>query len=466
MSTEANRVRPPTYLHARVLRILWPAFAAWSFATFLGVLAIEFYPHARGIGFPVALRFAMLALVCAALSLCISLLHIYAETSTISPSGLFAVGCIALFVVLSTISAYLRIPLGISIATYGTVVFSLWLLVPFLDHHKSRSHTGPALLALLGVLEVICFATSLSTERISPPAMTGSAFDIPRAMFDAHSRFLTLPSGAKIHYVDEGSGPVLLFLHGNPSWSFQWRNLIKALKTHYRCVALDYPGFGMSDAPPGFGFTPADESRIVEEFADQLRLQNITLVMQDWGGPIGLAFAERRPDLIQGVILGSTWAWPTDNSVPRGKFSLIAGGPIGEFIQMNFNGFSEFGIRQGINRRLPSDVMSMYMRPSQPPHRRGVEAFYPDQITSATVWFQHLQTDLPRLKDKPALIFWALQDPGFSLQDLARFESTFPNHRTIRFPSANHFFFEDQCDAMIPQIRTFMSENSTNARAH
>ena len=233
MNTEANHVRPPAELHARVPRMLWSAIAAWSFATFLGVLAVEFYPHARGIGFPVALRFTMLALVCAVLSLCVSLLHIYAETSTIFPNRLFTAGCIALFVVVSTISAYLRIPLGVSVITYATVIFSLWLLVPALDHKKLRSRAGHAVLVLLGVVEVVCFATSLNTERISPPAIDGAAFDIPRAMFDAHSRFLTLPSGAKIHYVDEGSGPVLLFLHGNPSWSFQWRDIIKALKTHY-----------------------------------------------------------------------------------------------------------------------------------------------------------------------------------------------------------------------------------------
>jgi haloalkane dehalogenase len=99
------------------------------------------------------------------------------------------------------------------------------------------------------------------------------------------------------------------------------------------------------------------------------------------------------------------------------------------------------------------------LRPFLPLNRRGIAAFYPGQITAATDYFAQLEAGLPRLADKKALIFWALQDPGFPRADLARFEKTFPTHKTIEFPNANHFFFEDEADEMIPEIRAFMSSD-------
>ncbi len=169
-------------------------------------------------------------------------------------------------------------------------------------------------------------------------------------------KFVDLPSGARIHHVDEGKGPTPIFLHGNPAWSFQWRDLIAGLRGQLRCVALDYPGFGLSTASTGFGFTPREQSHVVEEFADRLQLNDVTLVMQDWGGPIGLGFAGRRPELVRHVVLGSTWVSPTTTREARGKFSMIAGGPVGEFAQVNFNALAAFALKDSVVRELPSAV--------------------------------------------------------------------------------------------------------------
>lgn len=150
---------------------------------------------------------------------------------------------------------------------------------------------------------------------------------------DGGCRVIDLPSGARVHYADVGTGETLLFLHGNPAWSFQRRDLIGGLRGSFRCVALDYPGFGLSSAPPGYGFTTREQSHALEEFVDRLGLHDLTPVMQDWGGPIGLGLAGRRPQLVRRLVLGNTYAWPTSTSEPRGMFSKIAGGPIGEFVQ-------------------------------------------------------------------------------------------------------------------------------------
>src|SRR5499433_3306433 len=107
-------------------------------------------------------------------------------------------------------------------------------------------------------------------------------FDIPQQLFPVEHRFMDL-DGARIHYVDEGTGSILLLLHGNPSWSFLYRKIIAALKSDFRCVALDSPGYGMSKAPPEYGFTPREHSAILEDFVDRLRLKDVTMMVQDWG---------------------------------------------------------------------------------------------------------------------------------------------------------------------------------------
>lgn len=123
-------------------------------------------------------------------------------------------------------------------------------------------------------------------------------FQVARALFPAEHRFIEL-DGALIHYVDEAAGETLLLLHGNPAWSFLYQKIIAGLRTSFRCVALDFPGYGMSDASPGYGFTPKEHSTVLERFVDRLGLKDLTIMVQDWGGPIGFGLAGRRPEIVR-----------------------------------------------------------------------------------------------------------------------------------------------------------------------
>jgi len=133
-----------------------------------------------------------------------------------------------------------------------------------------------------------------------------------------------------------GFRETLLLLYGNPSWSFPYRKMISGLKEGFRCVALDFPGHGMSDAPPGYGFTPREHSAVLERFVDRLGLTDLTIMVQDWGGPIGLGFAGRRPELVRSLIIGNTFAWPLTHPRTR-AFSWIMGGPVGRVLTRTFN---------------------------------------------------------------------------------------------------------------------------------
>ena len=169
---------------------------------------------------------------------------------------------------------------------------------------------------------------------------------MPDHLYPFESRYADV-DGARVHYVDEGTGPPLLMLHGNPTWSFLYRDLIKGLRDRFRCIAPDHPGFGISEASPGYGFTPAEHASVLEGLVEQLGLTGVILMVQDWGGPIGFAVATRKPDRFAAFVIGNTWAWPKSDPGTQ-LFSRLLGGPIGGYLILRRNAFVE--------RILPSNV--------------------------------------------------------------------------------------------------------------
>ena len=115
--------------------------------------------------------------------------------------------------------------------------------------------------------------------------------------------------GVRMNYVDEGDGPVVLMVHGTPSWSFLYRNLIKELMGHYRCVAPDLPGFGLSEKNPQLNYTPQAQSQRLSALINHLGLRDICLVVHDFGGPIGLSYAIHHPENVRQIVLANTWMW-------------------------------------------------------------------------------------------------------------------------------------------------------------
>jgi pimeloyl-ACP methyl ester carboxylesterase len=441
-----------------ILSTFWAGFVVF---VPLATIAVAAVPHARGIEFVPQLRYGLVAPACGAAALGAAFLYTWVLASSDTPERVFC-GILAALGAIILITMVIGGPPGLARAAVPAVLavaLGLALLVPrFVEHPPGV--IAVVAVVLVGLLELVGVVAALASERVPPPGPRGLPFDIPRALFDVDHKFLDLPSGARIHYVDVGTGETLLLLHGNPAWSFQWRELVAGLRGSFRCVALDYPGFGLSSAPPGYGFTPFEQSRMLEEFVDHLGLQDITLVMQDWGGPIGLGLAGRRPELVRRIVLGNTWAWPTSVREARGKFSKIVGGPIGEFAQMNFNGFASFGLAHGVVRELPEEVTALYLRPFRPLGGRGVAAFYPGQITAASSYLAEVEAGLTRVGDRRALIFWGMRDVGFPRADLERFEKAFPNHETIELADADHFFFEDAAPRMVQEITAFASHDS------
>ena len=267
--------------------------------------------------------------------------------------------------------------------------------------------------------------------------------------------------GATVHYLDEGDGPVLLMLHGNPTWSFLYRHLIAGLKDQFRCIALDYPGFGLSTAPNGYGFTAAEHARVVERFVTSLGLEGITPIVQDWGGPIGFSVAVRNPERFRAFVIGNTWAWPVQGNRRFELFSKLLGSQlVGGFLVKNLNVFHRVFLTAGMNRKKPTaQERRMYDMPHPDTASRQAVHVMPREILSARPLLEEIQRGIARVADRPALIVWGNRDQAFRKPELVRWQRTFPNHRTVILEGAGHYIQDDAPEEIVAAIKESWPES-------
>ena len=255
-------------------------------------------------------------------------------------------------------------------------------------------------------------------------------------------------SRGRLHYVDEGppdfKGPPLLLCHGNPTWSFLYRNIIIALRDRFRCIAPDYLGFGLSDRPAGFGYTIDEHAGVVGEFVDYLGLDGYLTMGQDWGGPISMAVAVQRAERVRGVILGNTWFWRTDEPTTK-IFSRVMGSPPMQWAILHRNFFVERLIPTGTAHRPSAAVMEHYRAVQPSPQARKGVAKMPKELLAAAPLLTRLGSEVPaKLGGKPALFVWGMKDFAFRPgPSLPRMRAAFPDHVLVELPTAKHFIQED-----------------------
>lgn len=282
-------------------------------------------------------------------------------------------------------------------------------------------------------------------------------------LFPFESRFVEI-DGHTVHYVDEGSGPTLLLLHGNPTWSFLWRDVIRALRDDFRCIALDYPGFGLSTPTPGYRFLPEEHADVVTGFVDALGLEGVTLVGQDWGGMIGLATVQRRPGVFDRLVLANTWAWPINGVLYYEAFSRLIGGPLGRFLTRRLNLIVNAFIPTGHRRRKPTAAeMTHYRRALDTPGRRRASAVFPRQFTASRAFFAKVEAGLADLAQLPTLIVWGDKDIAFRPQERERLEATFTEHKTVIVEGASTYVESDAPEEFVAAIRDWTATQRGHA---
>lgn len=278
---------------------------------------------------------------------------------------------------------------------------------------------------------------------------------LTRELFPFESRFTEI-AGHTIHYVDEGEGPTLLMLHGNPTWSFVYRHVIGLLRDRFRCVALDYPGFGLSIAAEAYDHLPESHLAVVEQFVDRVGLSEFTPVVQDWGGPIGLGLAGRHPEHVRAVVILNTWAWPVAHDPHFLRFSRLMSGSIGGFAIRNFNAFVNVLIPLGTPRRkLAPEAMQAYRLPMGTRDRREATHIFPKSIVESTPFLATVEAGLERLTHKPVLLCWGDKDIAFREKERARFATIFPRAKTIALSGAGHYVQEESPAEIAAAIRAW-----------
>jgi len=257
----------------------------------------------------------------------------------------------------------------------------------------------------------------------------------------------------EVHYVDVGEGPALLMLHGNPTSSLVWEQVIDRLSPLFRCIAPDYPGFGKSVATDGYGFSPQEHAEVVAQLIEHVDLRDYILVMQDWGGPIGIAAAVRDPSRVAGLVIANTWAWPLNGDPKVEIMSRLMGGPLGRFAIKRFNLFVNATLPLGHRlRKLTPAEMEQYRSAFPTPASRVPTAVLPRALTKDRVFLAHCEASVARLSHLPALIVWADRDIAFGHKELERWQHLLANSTTVPIPGAGHFLQSDAPDAVAEAI--------------
>ena len=275
-----------------------------------------------------------------------------------------------------------------------------------------------------------------------------------RRLFPFESKWFQSKVG-QIHYIDEGEGPPILFLHGNPTWSFVYRGIVIRLRKQYRCIALDYPGFGLSPQPPDYEFTPTEHAIVVTEFIRGLGLEDLTIMGQDWGGPIGMRTALNDPDRVRALVMGNTWYWPLNAWHMKALSALLSSGP-GQSQILNKNGFVNRIMPLGVKHKLAPEVIAHYRGPFPTPQSRAGIAEFAKHLVHSWSWFNDIASQVPEtLGSKPLLLTWGMSDLAFPPSFMDRFRADFSSVRIERL-DAKHYIQEDAPGEIADAIKGFI----------
>jgi haloalkane dehalogenase len=249
-----------------------------------------------------------------------------------------------------------------------------------------------------------------------------------------------------MHYVDEGRGSPLVFVHGTPTWSFEWRHLIRAFRHTHRCIAADHLGFGLSDRPRDFPYTPEAHAENFARFLDGLGLDEVTLVVHDFGGPIALPSCLGARPRVRRVVLINTWMWSLAGDRDMERKARIARSRIGRFLYRRLNFSlrvlmpSAFGDRSRLGRYVHRQYLDRFLDPDS---RERVLWSLARSLLDSGPWFDSLWQQRDRLAGFPTLVLWGLADPALRPHLLERWKAVLPQASVIAYPRAGHWPHEE-----------------------
>lgn len=273
--------------------------------------------------------------------------------------------------------------------------------------------------------------------------------------------------GFTMHYIDEGEGEPVLMLHGDPTWGYLWRKFIPALSQKMRVIVPDHMGMGKSDAPASpYPYLLRHHIENLEALVLSLGLSDISLVVHDWGGPVGLGFAVKHPELIKRLVITNTWAFARWPNMPFPKLIEMIRSPRGEQFVLEKNGYVARAMAGTVNYpgKLTPDVMNAYLAPFPTPETRRALLCWSRDIPvneGDASWddFKHIEDNLRLFSNTPVLIVWGMLDPVLPPDVLEMWRRIYPGARVVEIPDASHFLQEDSPDAVLGAIGEFLGGN-------
>ncbi len=263
--------------------------------------------------------------------------------------------------------------------------------------------------------------------------------------------------GACLRYVDEGDGPPVVFVHGTPTWSYEWRHVIADLDGRARVIALDHLGFGLSDRPPEAGYRPEDHAARFRTFIDGVCPSGpLTLVVHDFGGPIALDWALDHPERLASLVVVNSWMWPFDDDPAMRRKARMAGGALGRWMYRRLNASQRLIMPSAYadRRRLTPAIHRQYLSvfPDADSRERVLFALA-QALLGSSAFFARLWERRQRLDAVPLHLVWGTRDSAFPPYVLERWEQAFPHARTTRLDDAGHWPHEESPGAVSTAVR-------------
>lgn len=290
-----------------------------------------------------------------------------------------------------------------------------------------------------------------------------------RKLYPFSSHTLALPE-AQMHYVDEGSGEPMLMVHGNPTWSFYWRNIITQFCDTHRMVAVDHIGCGLSDKPQQYTYRLQQHIDNLVALIDHLDLSGINLLVHDWGGAIGLGAALARPERFARLVLFNTAAFPPPYCPLRIRACRIP--MFGPWMVRTFNAFARPALTMATEKpeRFTPDVCAGYIAPYDNYANRIATARFVQDIPLSQshptyAVLKQIEQQLPTLSHLPIQLIWGGQDWCFRLECLERFQTIWPSARATIFNDAGHYVVEDASERIEPILRDFLKQEHLTGEA-
>jgi pimeloyl-ACP methyl ester carboxylesterase len=268
--------------------------------------------------------------------------------------------------------------------------------------------------------------------------------------------------GNSLAYLDEGQGPVIVMLHGNPTWSFYYRNLVTLLRDNYRVIVPDHMGCGNSDKPQEYPYTLKTHIDNLDYLLDELKIDKYSLVVHDWGGAIGMGLAARQPLRIESLVILNTAAFRSKR-IPW-RISICRVPILGDLLVRGFNGFAGAAISMAVTNPLSLELIDGFLKPYDSwANRIAVLRFVQDIPLSPKdgSWKTLLEVEkgLAQFQNTPMLILWGGRDFCFNRHYFDEWRQRFPNAQSHFLPNAGHYVLEDALEEISPLLTNFFQEH-------